>query len=72
MSHIEEQLKGNFEEKLEEIRTNRSNNLITDKEDNENNRRGPFNSENKPLRRNSESNTEIDKDAHCRLQKGTN
>ena len=62
MSQIEEQLNGNFEEIFEAIRTIRNNNLTTDEEDTENNRPGPFNSENKLLRRNHASNTEINKD----------
>ena len=42
MSEIEEQLNSKFEE----IRANRNNNLTTGEEDAENNRRGPYNSEN--------------------------
>ena len=62
MTQIEEQLNNKFEEILEEIRTNKTQNVTTDEEDVESRQPGPSNSRNKGLTSKHASNTTIERD----------
>ena len=62
MTQMEEQLNNKFEMLPAEIRVNRNNYIISDKEDAENDRPGPSNLQNRTLRNKHASNIPLDKD----------